>query len=56
MLSVNFAESFAGTDPGGFNNSVAEQQVCSELLYMIYLIASKFLQAWGAIGGSTLGT
>ncbi|KAG2410921.1 K(+) efflux antiporter [Vigna angularis] len=30
MLSVNFAESFAGTDPGGFNNSVAEQQAVLE--------------------------
>lgn len=41
MQLVNFPDSFAGTDPRGFNNSVAEQQVCGELLLMIYLFASS---------------
>lgn len=38
---MSYLDYFAGTDdPGSFNNSVNDQQVCNEFLLIIYLVAS----------------
>lgn len=57
---MSYYDSFAGTDAGGFNNSVAEQQVCSQFLVLnfryIYICLLKLWmllhvkQPWGQWG------
>lgn len=62
---MSYYDSFAGTDAGGFNNSVAEQQVCSQFLVLNFRYIYIYLPpevmdvatceaAMGAMGRSAL--